>query len=68
MAQVMKAQILDPEDVTCAGERGAHAIGIVWKDVLARPRLSLHDGPRFGRVLETPVIAVLGGGMLCIAH
>jgi hypothetical protein len=68
VAQIVKAQILDLQEVARAGECGPHAPGIVRKDVRACAWLGFHHRPRTRWILEAPMIAFLGRWVLGIAH
>ncbi len=66
--QVMKMEIINPEEVTGTREGGPDAIRVEGEDELAALCLTLHDLPGLGRILETPVIAFLGRRVFRIAH
>src|SRR5580658_3418450 len=56
VAQVVKTEVLDPQDVARAGESRPDASRLVREDVGATFRLSLHDRPGLRRVFESTVI------------
>jgi hypothetical protein len=49
--QIVKAQVLDAEDLAGARERRADALGVVGKDVFACPRLAWTISGRMGSSL-----------------
>jgi len=68
MSQVMESQIIDSENMACPGECCSNALWIEWENAWVRPRLALDNVPRFLRVLEATMIALLFSRMLSVAN
>ena len=68
VTQVVKTQVLDPQDVARAGEGRPDASRLVGEDVCTASGLSLHDRPGLWRVLESSMIAFLCGRVFGVPY
>ena len=62
--QIMEAQILNSQYVAGSRERGADALRVVGKNVVARSGLRGDERPSLGRIFKPPVISILAGRVL----
>ncbi len=68
MPQVVKAQILDSQQVAGPRERSTDALGVKGEYIFARLGLCAYQRPSLGRVFESPVVPILVGRVLGVPY